>query len=33
MIYEVYKEEETKQIGFNMGQNAKAGEIYCLKVI
>ena len=31
MIYEVFKEEETKQIGFNMGQNAKTGEIYCLK--
>ncbi len=31
MIIEVYSEEETKKLGYNMGRNAKAGEIYCLK--
>ncbi|WP_058486301.1 tRNA (adenosine(37)-N6)-threonylcarbamoyltransferase complex ATPase subunit type 1 TsaE [Defluviitalea phaphyphila] len=30
MIYETYSEEETRQIGFNIGKNAKRGDIYCL---
>lgn len=31
MIYEVYNEEETKKIGYDLGLNAKAGDIFCLK--
>ncbi|MGN1318222.1 MAG: tRNA (adenosine(37)-N6)-threonylcarbamoyltransferase complex ATPase subunit type 1 TsaE [Lachnospirales bacterium] len=31
MIKETYNEEETKKIGFEIGKNAKSGEIYCLK--
>lgn len=30
MIYEVYSEEETKRIGYELGKNASKGEIYCL---
>lgn len=29
-IYETFSEEETKKIGFLLGEKAKAGEIYCL---
>lgn len=29
-IYETAKEEETYQVGFQLGKNAKPGEVYCL---
>ena len=31
MIYEVYSEEETRQIGYELGEKAAKGEIYCLQ--
>lgn len=31
MIYEVYSEEETKKLGYDLGSNALKGQIYCLK--
>lgn len=31
MIIEVHSEEETRKLGFNIGRNAKSGDIYCLK--
>lgn len=31
MIKEVYDEKETKALGYNLGLNAKSGQIYCLK--
>lgn len=31
MIYETYNEEKTKKIGYELGRNAQAGDIYCLK--
>lgn len=30
MIYEVYSEEETRKIGYELGKKAAKGEIYCL---
>ena len=30
MIKETFSQKETEEFGFEMGQNAKAGEIYCL---
>ena len=30
MIYEVYSEEETKKLGYEIAKNAKAGDIFCL---
>lgn len=30
MIYEVYSEEETKNLGYKLAQKAKAGDIFCL---
>lgn len=30
-VFEFNNENETKQLGFKMGQNAKAGDIYCLR--
>ncbi len=30
MIYEVYSEEETKNIGYKLSQKAKVGDIFCL---
>ena len=31
MIYEVYSEEETRKIGYELGEKAAKGEIYCLQ--
>ncbi len=31
MIYEVYSEEETRKIGFELGKKSVKGEIYCLQ--
>ncbi len=31
MVIEVNSEKETRNLGFEMGENAKAGDIYCLK--
>ena len=31
MVIEVHSENETRNLGFEMGENAKAGDIYCLK--
>lgn len=31
MIIDVYSEDETRKLGYEMGRNAKAGEVYCLK--
>ncbi len=31
MIFEVNCEEETRKLGFDLGKNAKSGDIYCLK--
>ena len=31
MIYEVYSEEETRKIGYDLGKKAAKGEIYCLQ--
>lgn len=31
MIIDVYSEDETRKLGYKMGRNAKAGEVYCLK--
>lgn len=31
MVIEVNSENETRNLGFEMGENAKAGDIYCLK--
>lgn len=30
MIYEVYSEDETRKLGYTMGQNAVKGDIFCL---
>jgi len=30
MIYETYGPQETEKLGYEMGKNAKAGDIYCL---
>lgn len=30
MIYETFSPSETEKIGFEMGKNASAGDIYCL---
>lgn len=31
MTYEVYSEDETKNLGYKLAQKSKAGDIYCLK--
>ena len=31
MIYKVYSEEETRKIGYELGEKAAKGEIYCLQ--
>ena len=30
MIYETYSPQETEKLGYEMGKNAKAGDVYCL---
>lgn len=30
MVYETFSEDETKEIGKKLGENAKPGQIYCL---
>ena len=30
MVYETFSPSETEKIGFEMGKNASAGDIYCL---
>ena len=30
MVKETFTPEETKQFGFELGKNAKSGDIYCL---
>ncbi len=31
MVYEVYSEEETKNIGYSLAEKAAPGDIFCLK--
>ena len=30
MIYETFSAEETEKLGYEMGKNTKAGQVYCL---